>query len=73
MKPAGRMILPVGSEKDQVFTVIDKLLDGTVRRSDLMGVMYAPLTNQDKSASAPSGTYVFFYVFKLKIDVWLNS
>lgn len=46
------MIVPVGREgHNQMLEQVEKLPDGTVRRTGLMGVVYVPLT--DKEAQWP--------------------
>ena len=44
----GRMIIPVGPEgHDQVYQQIDKDKNGKITITDLMGVIYVPLTDKD--------------------------
>ena len=45
LKKGGRMVIPVGSRWDyQVMQVVDKDREGTLKKHDLMGVRYVPLT-----------------------------
>ncbi|KAG0578065.1 hypothetical protein M758_5G196400 [Ceratodon purpureus] len=42
LKPGGRMVIPVGTD-NQDLVIIDKLLDGTVKKTIEIGVRYVPL------------------------------
>ncbi|VDN24953.1 unnamed protein product [Gongylonema pulchrum] len=45
----GRMLIPVGAEgQTQRFVQVDKDADGKVTRKDLMGVIYVPLTDEER-------------------------
>lgn len=53
MKPSGRLVIPVGKEGgNQMLEQIDKLPDGSIKRAQIMGVIFVPLT--DKESQWPS-------------------
>ncbi|CAA3006366.1 -L-isoaspartate(D-aspartate) O-methyltransferase-like isoform X1 [Olea europaea subsp. europaea] len=45
LKEGGRMVIPVKRGADQMFESIDKLPGGQVKRTDLLRVIYVPLTD----------------------------
>ncbi|XP_041071254.1 l-isoaspartyl protein carboxyl methyltransferase, like isoform X1 [Carcharodon carcharias] len=49
LKPGGRMVVPVGENgRSQSLQQFDKMWDGTITRTTLMGVIYVPLTDRER-------------------------
>ncbi|XP_078419132.1 l-isoaspartyl protein carboxyl methyltransferase, like isoform X2 [Cetorhinus maximus] len=49
LKPGGRMVVPVGENgRSQSLQQFDKMSDGTITRTTLMGVIYVPLTDRER-------------------------
>jgi len=47
LAPGGRLVIPVGKYMQELLQV-DKLADGTVRKTPLMGFMYVPLPSREQ-------------------------
>ena len=48
LKVGGRLIAPVGGQaQDQQLVQVTKNPDGSVKREELMGVVYVPLTDRE--------------------------
>ena len=49
LKPGGRLVLPLGPlNGPQVLTLVEKGVDGTVRRTGVLDVHFAPLQGGDR-------------------------
>jgi protein-L-isoaspartate(D-aspartate) O-methyltransferase len=49
LAPGGMLVLPLGTYKfNQNLVRVDKLPDGTIKQTDLMSVIYVPLTDKKK-------------------------
>ena len=49
LRPGGAMLIPVGPPgRDQKLCIIEKKMDGTETRKDLMGVIYGSLGDREQ-------------------------
>lgn len=42
LKPGGRMVIPVGTDAQEL-VIVDRALDGTVKKTNELAVRYVPL------------------------------
>lgn len=55
LNEGGRMVLPVGPEGDsQIFTQLDKKADGSIKKKEIIGVLYVPLTSKENQTKRSS-------------------
>lgn len=57
LAPGGRMLIPVGGQYGgQEFVQVDKDTNGEIKRTNLMGVIYVPLTDKEKQVGPALGS-----------------
>ena len=55
LKPGGRLLMPVGPHGgNQSLEQYDKLPNGSITKTKLMGVMFVPLTDKEKQVPGKS-------------------
>ena len=56
LRPGGRLVAPVGAPGNQELVVIDKGIDGGIRRHGVLPVAFVPLVRGDSAARTGTST-----------------